>query len=432
VPTITLPELHSGQVTAYGTPGRFRVLRCGRRWGKTLYGSTIICDGVARGESWGLFAPEYKFTAETYREIDETLDPIKKSGSKVDGVIHAISKGRVDFWTLNNPNAGRSRRYHGVIIDEAAFAGNDMQAIWEKSIQPALLDYRGVAWVLSTPSGKDEENWFYNICNDPALGFVEYHAPTATNPFLPAEEIERLRLTSPPDVWRQEYLAEFVDWSGVAFFLVEYLLVGGKPVPMPTRCDTVFAVIDTSVKSGKEHDSTAAIWFAYDSLNRQQPGVILDWTILQIEGAHQATWLPTIHARGEELAEQCGARFGYSGAMIEDKATGTVLIQQSQNEARQQGRRALAFAIDSKLTAAGKDERAIATSPYIYGGKIKITEQAFDKTMVLKGRTANHLLMQVTGFRVGRKGDPADDLFDCFCYGTLGICAPNAGERRMI
>ena len=71
------------------------------------------------------------------------LDPIKKSGSKVDGVIHAISGGRVDFWTLNNPNAGRSRRYHGVIIDEAAFAEDDLQAIWERAIKPALLDYRG-------------------------------------------------------------------------------------------------------------------------------------------------------------------------------------------------------------------------------------------------------------------------------------------------
>ena len=432
MPTIKLPELHSGQVAAYSMPGRFMALRCGRRWGKTLFGATLISNGVARGESWGLFSPGYKFTAETYREIDELLLPIKKSGSKMEGVIHAISGGRVDFWSLDNKNAGRSRKYHGVIIDEAAFVETDMKAIWEKSIKPSLLDYRGVGWALSTPSGKDDENWFYQICTDPGQGFIEFHAPTSSNPYLPADEIAKLALENSPEVYRQEYLAEFVDWSGIAFFLVEYLLIEGKPVPMPTKCDTVMAVIDTAIKSGKEHNSTAVAWVAYDSLVRDHPGTFLDWDIVQIEGANQAAWLPSVHARGEDLARQCGARYGYAGAPIEDKATGTVLIQQSQNIARQQGRRALAFAIDSKLTAMGKDERAIAASPYVYAGKMKIAEPAFAKTKVHKGRSANHFLNQVTSFRVGSKATDGLDLLDVFCYAVLMTCAPNSGERKGI
>lgn len=404
---------------------RFTVLRCGRRWGKTLFGSTIVADGAARGEYWGFFAPEYKFTAETYREIDETLEPIKKSGSKVDGVIHTISKGRVDFWTLNNPNAGRSRKYHGVIIDEAAFAGPDMQAIWEKSIKPALLDYRGVAWVLSTPAGKDEENWFYSICNDSSMGFTEYHAPTSTNPHLPVDEIERLQLENSPEVYRQEYLAEFVDWSGVAFFPMASLLVNGAPVPMPDKTDTVFAIIDTAIKSGQEHNSTGVLYVSFNSLV-DQCTTLIDWDILQIEGADQADWLPTVYDRCEELARECGARRGSVGALIEDKATGTVLLQQARNLGQP------AHALDTKLTAMGKDERAIAASRYVYAGKVKISEPAFNKTKVHKRVAANHLLKQVTNFRVGSKQTDGLDLLDCFCYATTVTCAPNAGERKGI
>jgi len=418
------------------------VIRCGRRWGKTAMASTMICDGAARGENWGLFAPDYKITSETYRDIYEILEPITLSASKIDGVIRCVGGGRVDFWTLNNPRAGRSRKYHGVIIDEAAFAGPDMEDIWTKSIKPTLLDYRGVGWVFSTPAGQDDENWFYRICVDPGSEFVEFHAPTSTNPYLPAEEVAKLELENSPEVYRQEYLAEFVDWSGVAFFPLEKLLVesgmlgpDGKPlmvpVPMPDRCDTVLAIIDTAIKSGQEHNSTAVIYGSYNSLLPRAPVNILDWDIIQIEGAAQSDWLPSIYERGEDLSRLCGARRGFSGAIIEDKATGTVLIQQARN-LRREGTDAPAYPIDSKLTAMGKDERAIAASPYVYKGDVKITDYAFNKTKVHKRISANHLLKQVGSFRVGSKVTDGLDLLDTFCYLVLMTRGTNAGERKGI
>jgi hypothetical protein len=408
-----------------------------------MMASTMICNGAANGENWGLFAPDYKMTSETYRDIFEILEPITVNASKIDGVIRCIGGGRVDFWTLNNPRAGRSRKYHGVVIDEAAFAGPDMQGLWEKSIKPTLLDYKGVAWAFSTPSGKDEENWFYSICNDPSQGFIEFHAPTSTNPYLPEDEIAKLESENSPEVYRQEYLAEFVDWTGVAFFPIDKLLVesgllgpeGGVimvPVPMPDRCDTVLAIIDTAVKSGQVHDSTAVIYGSYNSLLQTAPVNILDWDIISIEGADQADWLPSVYARGEELARLCGARNGFSGALIEDRVTGMVLLQQSAN-LRNQGIYAPSFPIDSKLTMMGKSERSIAASPYVYRGDIKITEYAYNKTKVHKRVSANHLLKQIGSFRIGSKDlNPSDDLLDTFCYLVLMTRGSNAGERKGI
>jgi hypothetical protein len=42
-----------------------------------------------------------------------------------------------------------------------------------------------------------------------------------------------------PLVYQQEYLAEFVDWAGVAFIGREKLLENGQPVPAPKNCDCV-------------------------------------------------------------------------------------------------------------------------------------------------------------------------------------------------
>ena len=57
-----------------------------------------------------------------------------------------------------------------------------------------------------------------------------------------ARFLEDLKANNDPLVFAQEYCAEFVDWSGVAFFSREKLLVDDQPVPPPSRCDAVFAV----------------------------------------------------------------------------------------------------------------------------------------------------------------------------------------------
>jgi hypothetical protein len=53
--------------------------------------------------------------------------------------------------------------------------------------------------------------------------------------------------------------------------------------------------------------------------------------------------------------------------------------------------------------AMGKDERAISVSGYVYRGQVKYTDNAFNKTVVYKGKARNHLVEQVETFRVGDK-----------------------------
>ncbi|MGH6713100.1 MAG: hypothetical protein ACREEK_29615, partial [Bradyrhizobium sp.] len=350
--------------------------------------------------------------------------------------------GRLDFWSLENAIAGRGRRYHRIVIDEAAFAkdgdnktdGSAME-IWEKAIKPTLYDYGGEALVCSNSAGKNPDNFFYNICTDPKYAFKEVHHSTMDNPLLPKrmqnETMEDwlarreayqddLKKNNDPLVYAQEYLAEFVDWSGVAFFNSEKLLINRKPVPYPTHCDGVFAVIDTASKTGTENNATAVTYFATDQHSNRPPITILDWDVVQIEGAILEQWLPSVFKRLEELARECGARSGAVGAWIEDKNSGTILLQQAQR------RGMAAHAIESKLTALGKDERAMSVSGYVYREQVKYSEHAFNKVTEYKRKTRNHLLDQVESFRMGDKdSDREDDLLDTFCYG-IALALGNA------
>jgi hypothetical protein len=56
---------------------------------------------------------------------------------------------------------------------------------------------------------------------------------------------------------------------------------------------------------------------------------ILDWDIAQIEGALLETWLPMVFDRLGELSRLRGARLASVGVWIEDKKSGTILLQQA-------------------------------------------------------------------------------------------------------
>ena len=410
---VILPALHSGQSRLLQHQRRLNAVRCGRRWGKTKFLEFLAETAVINGLSVGIFAPEYKQLAEPWDHISEVLDPIKASANKNDGTIKIKGGGKIDFWAVNdNELAGRGREYHLVLGDEIGFTKTpQFLDVWWKSIKPTMLTTYGVAWMFSTPNGLDSENFFWNACKNPDFGFQEFHAPTITNPYVDPVELDREKARNHPMVFRQEYLAEFIDWSGIAFFGEDKLLLDGLPVPYPEKCDGVFAVIDTAIKGGKEHDATAVI---YCAVNRHfgTPLIILDWDIVQIDGASLNLWMPSVFDKLDELATMTGSRHGALGTWLEDANAGTILLQQGLNLGWN------THAIDSKFTSIGKDERAISVSGYFWQGKVKISGYAFDKRMAFKGSTRNHLLSQLTGFRIGDKDahKRSDDLLDAAVY----------------
>jgi len=87
-----------------------------------------------------------------------------------------------------------------------------------------------------------------------------------------------------------------------------------------------------------------------------------------------------------------------------------------------------AEAIESKLTAMGKDERALSVSGYVYRGNVKYTDYAFNKTTVYKRKSRNHLSDQIESFRIGDKDNKReDDLLDTFCYGIALALGDGSG-----
>lgn len=209
---VRLPRRHPGQARLQADAARFKVVMCGRRWGKTKDGCRWIAEGALAGELCGWFAPEYKVLGDAWRELLAWLGPVVRSKNEQDKRIELVTGGVIECWTLDNPDAGRSRKYHRAVVDEAGLVA-DLLTRWRQAIRPTLVDYQGAARFYGTPKGR--RSGFVALfargldAEDPE--WSSHRAPTLENPYIPAAEIEAARKDLTPEEFAQEFEAIPMD-----------------------------------------------------------------------------------------------------------------------------------------------------------------------------------------------------------------------------
>ena len=209
--TLNLPKPHPGQIAVISYKARFNVMACGRRFGKTTLGIDRIIRPMLDGRPVGWFSPTYKMLADVWREMKEVLQPVTRQKSEQEKRIEIITGGVLDMWSLDRPDAARGRKYARAVIDEAAMVPK-LQEAWQEAIRPTLTDYAGDAFFLSTPKGLNYFKALFDYGNDPARQeWASWQLPTAANPFISPVEIDAARYELPERVFRQEYLAQFVE-----------------------------------------------------------------------------------------------------------------------------------------------------------------------------------------------------------------------------
>jgi hypothetical protein len=215
--SLQLPILTPAQAQIEREACRYNVVDAGRRFGKSLFGVSLMADPVLQGYPVGWFAPTYKYLADVWREAKRILLPITTAKNEQDRRIETLTGGAVEMWTLDNKDAGRGRKYKRVIIDEAAMVPALLD-IWNAAISPTLMDLRGDTFVFSTPKG---HNGFWQMWQWGQGGarpaWMSWHFPTSANPHINPAEIEEMRRTRPERIFRQEIMAEFLEDAGGVF-----------------------------------------------------------------------------------------------------------------------------------------------------------------------------------------------------------------------
>jgi hypothetical protein len=170
---------------------------------------------LVRRQTVGYFAPTYKLMLPVWEQVRRVLRAPVADEHKAERRIDTTTGGRVEFWSLDNEDAGRSRGYDLIVVDEAGLVRN-LETIWRENLIPALLDRRGRAVLAGTPKGKGD---FWRIhqsaIEDPRWATVR--RSTSDNPRLDPADIALLRSAMTERAARQELDAEFLDDGGAVF-----------------------------------------------------------------------------------------------------------------------------------------------------------------------------------------------------------------------
>lgn len=262
---ITLPTLHEGQIDIECACKRFNCIACGRRFGKTLFAALRLAVIPAlKGYPVGWFAPNYKYLEEPWGLLRNTLKPITRRVNKTDRIIELVTGGSIEFWTLEDPDAGRSRKYKRVIVDEAGLVAA-LEERWNQAIRPTLMDLRGDAFLLGTPKGQNFFFTAFNYGQDPLnKEWMSWRKPSSVNPHLHPDEIEAARKDMPERAFRQEIEAEFLEDGGGVFRGVQAVIDKERPGNLPPTPGRLYTL---GVDLAKVEDFT--VLSVVDDMGRQ-------------------------------------------------------------------------------------------------------------------------------------------------------------------
>lgn len=217
---------HPGQREILASDARFKIVACGRRWGKTECASKWLCREALKPDAnlvWWV-GPGYEVVDPGYYGILDTLpdEAIADTKESKPYSIDLANGCTIAFRTTkSDSNVGVG--LDALVIDEAAQVSEQR---WQRDLRPTLSDTMGDMMAISTPRGR---NWFHDYFQrgqSPDYPDVEsWTASTYDNPHVPESEVDSAREELPERVFEQEYLARFIEDAGGVFEKVRERIV---------------------------------------------------------------------------------------------------------------------------------------------------------------------------------------------------------------
>lgn len=217
---------HPGQAGVITDRHRFRVVACGRRWGKSE-----MCAHMVVEWAWLHPGANVWWVAPTYTDAYNYGWGEDPSAVGVNDILPAAAVHKryrddprrivlkngsvISFRSADRPESLVGAGLSFLVIDEA---GTVADHTWYEELRPTLADERAPMIAIGTPKGP---NWFKTLHargqdpKDPTT--MSWSAPTYQNPHIADEEVDDMKRDMPDLKFRQEILAEFVEESGGVF-----------------------------------------------------------------------------------------------------------------------------------------------------------------------------------------------------------------------
>lgn len=219
-------KFHPAQEQIASDPHRFRVARCGRRFGKSwLAAYEMFARAIAIDNARVVYYAPTRDDARDimWRVLKDVCGPLivgDPNESRLEMTIrnkHNTTSLIVLYgWeALQERGKGVGVKNHFVVCDEVSKYSN-FEFGWQEILRPTLMDVKGEALFISTTNGF---NHFYDLCNKELTDndYKTFHFTSYDNPHIPPEEIEKMKMEMTEDRAEQEIYAEFKKKSGLVY-----------------------------------------------------------------------------------------------------------------------------------------------------------------------------------------------------------------------
>ena len=188
---------------------KYYVCNIGRQFGKTLLGinQCLYWSINGKGSMIGWVSPIYKQSKKVYQELKRATE---SSGYFKYNDTELIVKGfdsTIQFFSAERADGIRGNTFDYLICDEFDFMKRNT---WEEVLQPTILVKGKKVIFISTPRGK-RMMYKLSLLRHSDDRYLYFQYSSYDNPMIDPREIDSIRETVPDHIFRQEYLAEFLD-----------------------------------------------------------------------------------------------------------------------------------------------------------------------------------------------------------------------------
>lgn len=201
---------------------RFRVVNCGRRFGKTTLAVLEMVAKAVYGNDRHIayIAPTYQQARDiAWQELKRVCLPAinKVNESRLEIILNTTKGGNsvISLRGWESIETLRGQKFDFIVVDEIASMRNWNQN-WEEVIRPTLTDVRGEALFISTPKGF---NHFYDLYNQQTKDsdYKSFHFTSYDNSHIPKDELDKAKQELTEDRFAQEYMADFRKTEGLVY-----------------------------------------------------------------------------------------------------------------------------------------------------------------------------------------------------------------------
>lgn len=215
-------HLHQKQKEIVRSNARFKVIRAGRRGGKTTLEIEEMLFVAVNGKDRNVFfiSPTQKQSRSiVWEELKKRLGNIGEANeSRLEMKLPTQDGGHSTIFITGweNRENFRGMKADLIVFDELDTMKNFFLG-WQEIFRPALTDTGGRANFIGTPKKENPNLKRLEKVAETDVDYKAFHFITADNPYIPPKEIEKAKQELDFDTFQQEYLAEYIENQGALF-----------------------------------------------------------------------------------------------------------------------------------------------------------------------------------------------------------------------